>query len=62
MRELSLQEMQQIEGGEINWLDLLKGAACAGLVVGAVNFGGPASVVLAFRIGAGAGCLALLFA
>ena len=59
MRELSLQEMQQIEGGEFNWLDLLRGAACAGMIVGAAVYAGPPGVVLALRIGAVAGCAVL---
>jgi lactobin A/cerein 7B family class IIb bacteriocin len=55
MREMTFEELQQIEGG--GWRDVLKGMACAGGVVAAFYIGGPLGVRLAVRTGAVAACI-----
>jgi len=57
MRELNFEELQQIEGG--GWLDVAKGLACGGLLVGAYYVGGPIAAIWAIRVGAVGACIAL---
>lgn len=58
MREMTWDQMEGLEGGD--WLDFVKGVACAAGFLGVAYVTGPVGLKVLSGIGAGATCITLI--